>query len=200
MKRQATHRGECQICGRAQMLPDGVLSKHGYTVDWGFFNGVCPGAGHRPFEKYFDLLAGAISRAEEWRDGLGSRIEDLQTNTDPETSFGRYYVPYQKAGNGKGGYRYAIVPAASVHESDGRSPVRGNGNWVATVIDNGHEFEAFIAARVDGKTQAQAVLEGNQSRAKKIAADLAQTEAYIEWQTKRIEDWAPRPLTPIKGR
>jgi hypothetical protein len=29
---------------------DGVLAKHGYTVDWGFFNGVCSGAHDKPLE------------------------------------------------------------------------------------------------------------------------------------------------------
>lgn len=48
--RKATHKGICQCCGRLQKLPYGRLSQHGYTVTWGFFNGVCGGAEHLPLE------------------------------------------------------------------------------------------------------------------------------------------------------
>lgn len=51
MAKKATHRGTCQCCGREQKLPGGVLSKHGYTTEWGFFEGTCTGAGRLPLEK-----------------------------------------------------------------------------------------------------------------------------------------------------
>jgi len=47
---KATHRGTCQVCGRAQAHFKGTIAKHGYTVDWGFFNGVCQGAEALPLE------------------------------------------------------------------------------------------------------------------------------------------------------
>jgi len=47
---KSTHSGTCQICGSLQALPSDVLSKHGYTVDHGYFNGVCIGQGHQPLE------------------------------------------------------------------------------------------------------------------------------------------------------
>ncbi len=52
----STHRGTCQVCGRGQKLPAGRLSKQGYTVDWGFFSGVCPGALAEPLETSRALL------------------------------------------------------------------------------------------------------------------------------------------------
>ena len=55
--KKATHTGECQICGNTQALPSGVLSKHGYTVQWGFFEGVCSGHGKQPFELSCDDIA-----------------------------------------------------------------------------------------------------------------------------------------------
>lgn len=47
-----THRGTCQRCGRAQAIDNatGRIAKHGYTVDYGYFNGVCLGSGHEPAE------------------------------------------------------------------------------------------------------------------------------------------------------
>lgn len=48
-----THRGTCQVCGRPQavMLRNNKIAKHGYSVDWGFFNGVCQGAENTPLEQ-----------------------------------------------------------------------------------------------------------------------------------------------------
>jgi hypothetical protein len=49
--RKHTHRGSCQACGRVQAhQANGLIAKHGYTVDWGFFNGICAGADRKPLE------------------------------------------------------------------------------------------------------------------------------------------------------
>lgn len=56
MAKKATHTGTCQSCGRRQKLPGGRLSKHGYTVDWGYFNGICSGAEHKPLEEDRTIL------------------------------------------------------------------------------------------------------------------------------------------------
>ena len=43
--------GTCQACGRNHVVKaGGVMAKHGYTVDWGYFNGVCGGSDERPLE------------------------------------------------------------------------------------------------------------------------------------------------------
>lgn len=49
---KATHNGNCQCCGRLQAVNSKTqrIAKHGYTVDWGFFNGVCSGAGELPLQ------------------------------------------------------------------------------------------------------------------------------------------------------
>ena len=43
-------RGNCQCCGRQQAVIGGVMSKHGYTVEQGWFNGVCSGRNHAPIQ------------------------------------------------------------------------------------------------------------------------------------------------------
>ena len=50
-------RGNCQCCGRQQAVQaqsgrfiGGVMSKHGYTVEQGWFNGVCSGRNHPPLQ------------------------------------------------------------------------------------------------------------------------------------------------------
>jgi hypothetical protein len=44
-------RGRCQCCGNLQAVVNGRSSKHGYTVDHGWFNGVCSGQHHAPIEQ-----------------------------------------------------------------------------------------------------------------------------------------------------
>ena len=42
-------RGHCQLCGRQQAVRGG-MSAHGYTVENGWFQGVCQGHHHKPLE------------------------------------------------------------------------------------------------------------------------------------------------------
>lgn len=53
---KATHQGQCQICSRIQKLPNTRLSQHGYTVEFSFFEGVCPGSKSLPYELSCDLI------------------------------------------------------------------------------------------------------------------------------------------------
>jgi hypothetical protein len=55
-KTKATHQGQCQICDRLQKLPNNALSQHGYKVEFGFFNGVCPGSKQEPYELSCNLI------------------------------------------------------------------------------------------------------------------------------------------------
>ena len=43
-------RGNCQCCGNDQAVVRGYSSKHGYTVDNGWFNGVCSGQNYEPIQ------------------------------------------------------------------------------------------------------------------------------------------------------
>ena len=44
-------RGNCQLCGHQQAVVNGTMSKHGYTVQHGWFAGVCHGEQHAPLQK-----------------------------------------------------------------------------------------------------------------------------------------------------
>ena len=48
----STHRGTCQVCGAQQAVNNktGMMAKHGYTVEHGFFEGECPGSHNLPLE------------------------------------------------------------------------------------------------------------------------------------------------------
>ncbi len=59
---KATHNGTCQCCGRVQAIQNGGLAKHGYTVDYGFFNGTCSGSGQLPLEQDDSILIDTVAR------------------------------------------------------------------------------------------------------------------------------------------
>jgi hypothetical protein len=43
-------RGNCQCCGHQQAVVNGRMSKHGYTVENGWFSGVCSGRNYAPMQ------------------------------------------------------------------------------------------------------------------------------------------------------
>jgi hypothetical protein len=77
-----THRGTCQVCGRAQAVANGVnvLAKHGYTVTWGYFNGVCRGAHNQPLELDKTMTEATIKHLrEEYAPAADQRAADLRS-------------------------------------------------------------------------------------------------------------------------
>lgn len=87
---KATHNGHCQICLRLQAVkkiaytysPDS-LAKHGYTVEWGMFNGECPGSHEAPMEQSQTL-------AHEWAAKLITQARKLETEPITEVAFTYY--------------------------------------------------------------------------------------------------------------
>lgn len=55
---QATHQGTCQICGCVHKVSNksGKIATHGYTVEFGYFDGECGGGYELPFEVSCDYL------------------------------------------------------------------------------------------------------------------------------------------------
>jgi hypothetical protein len=50
MKKEIKIRGNCQCCAREQAVVGGLMSKHGYTVAHGWFQGVCSGNRYQPMQ------------------------------------------------------------------------------------------------------------------------------------------------------
>jgi len=63
-KIKATHKGECQLCGKRQLLPNNRLSLHGYAVKWKMFNGQCNGSQDLPYELSCDRIKQELPRVE----------------------------------------------------------------------------------------------------------------------------------------
>lgn len=76
---KATHKGTCQICERIQKLPREKMSKHGYTVDFGYFQGVCHGASCLPFEESCEVLRAELIQVGRYITKQKKKIAELRT-------------------------------------------------------------------------------------------------------------------------
>src|SRR4051794_30940036 len=131
-KNKATHTGHCQVCGSFQKLPAGVLSKHGYTTRWGFFSGICNGAGHLPFEQSCDLICAAIKSAEAQIITVTERIEAIRQQGGSK-AWVHYYG--KDATGYKSGYRWEECEVVERH----------------IVFANGYEYDKVVYVGPDGK-------------------------------------------------
>lgn len=183
-KNKATHQGTCQVCGRLQMLPAGVLSKHGYTKQFGFFNGVCWGAGSKPFEQAYDLLEKSITLVTTQRDALVTCIAELEAA--PITNQAPYYRYVRGNGYIRSSYQEQMVTLT----------VGENGRVDSAVFADGETAPA-IRYSLTG-TLEEVVTRLRANRITRYKKDIADREGYISWQQKRVDTWKPQPLTPVK--
>jgi hypothetical protein len=186
MSAKATHYGTCQICGREQKLPGDRMSKHGYTTRWGFFEGVCPGAGHVPFEVGTDLIE-AFTAAAEARGIRQRALEAEQRAGNGLLMRERYYRhgehPYLK--RWKGGYVNEEVTVAL--------EVTDYGYRKALVTFN----RDGVAARDVHGTYESEIATMHRVQADRHAAAAKGFEEYVVWQRARLAKWTPQPLRPV---
>lgn len=189
MATKAEFQGICQICGSMQKLPRGVLSKHGYDVRWGFFNGVCTGAGHLPFEQSKDLIEGAIEHALKSAEVADAHAVELEKPATAPLATCRIYressqcKSYEKPG-------YAWVTGAVA-----RSDMPRHGMWHTVTADDGRVYSVHANGHRD---DALAVAtQQNREYAKVRRNDAKRLREYAEWQRRRIANWKPQELTPV---
>jgi hypothetical protein len=182
---KATHFGECQICGRQQKLPDGVLAKHGYSVEDGSFWNVCPGAGWKPFELACDRIEAA---AQE--------LADRATSTRDAAAYDRtrndgFWVTDYREGYRtgarrivRGGYFWRFISV-----EPGTEPERmfGNVGNLAYKRENGRKGDAGFST----------VEEANERHAKDLENQAVKMEQTVKWLRLRVKNWTLRELHPI---
>lgn len=88
---KATHRGTCQVCGRVQAVDPikSLLAKHGYTVDWGYFHGVCRGADIKPLEVERRMTDSII---KELREIVAPKADKLAADLRSGAVQPKYYI------------------------------------------------------------------------------------------------------------
>lgn len=73
-------RGNCPCCGRDQaVLSSGRMSKHGYTVDNGWFNGVCSGERFQPMQVQREVTDQLVVQVRREVKELEAAADDFAT-------------------------------------------------------------------------------------------------------------------------
>lgn len=201
---KATHKGQCQVCGKLQMLPDGKLSKHGYEVaGWGFFNGVCTGAAHLPFEQDISLIEGSI----RWAQGVEQRFTEqraaLLADKKPATAWVHEYVGSRTRNAYMKGRTYEW---REMKVSDLQLGEFGEITWAQIVGTAAHNqngrAKTTVYAEDSGRVKSinEAMINLNKMYAATFEGRIKEVKQYIKWQQERIKGWKPHPekLVPIK--
>lgn len=220
---KATHRGECQLCGRVQMLPSGMLAKHGYTKTWGWFQGTCPGSGHLPYELSTDRIASAVSAVEGQIDALRANADAIDAQTGTK-AWG--YIWTRDASGYAGDYRWVegtvtgeqTTPDASgwsylqwqFEWTEGRvatrvagpempplvrdTPLYGRRRAGATEVKTKRGRDMGLYDRMETIEQVAKAL--NAKRSGQVRTEADQSETYRNWLVAREAAWVKRPLTP----
>lgn len=195
---KATHTGTCQCCGATQKLPNGKLSKHGYTVEHGWFEGVCFGAGELPFEQSKDLIEGLIERATDRAAELRIMADEYLNNPSAE---GIKHSVYVRTVRGMG--RHEIIADTLKFETKDYSD--GSGTYMVAYWESKGEHHPNNSVHVEWDEDAQAhndVAATIRSQRtiwyKNLIKQAESAEQYVEWQKERIKNWKPTELTPIK--
>lgn len=177
----ATHDGTCQLCGSSQKLPDGRLSLHGYTKQWGYFTGQCPGSRHLPYEVSCDLLPPRLASTKESIADLEAQIERLLKPAQSTKA-------WVKITTRMGRTRTTRWAEADLYKECNRV-------WFN---DNEGERREFAPSdyRVDfGKMSlVEIATYANSKRAEELGFSLRQLAQYADWCDNRIKTWEKRPL------
>lgn len=203
-KNAATHQGTCQCCGHYQKLPNGVLSLHGYTKEWGFFNGTCIGSGHKPFEQDISLIQGFIANAKANIVSLEAEKVELLNGA----TFAWMRVQTHTRQNGrmksltqwqKGIVEVKVVKVDETFSynkftwSNPAQPTKTD--WNGREVPNTDNIESYSG---NIKTVADATRQCNEGYIQEVIdVAIANYTRYIQWQESRIANWKPTELKPV---
>lgn len=194
---KATHSGHCQACGSLQKLPKGKLSLHGYSVTYGFFNGVCRGAKHEPFEKSCALVATFIEEAKARLVTVQAFVKKLRM---PATEAKCWVSNYEGAKQYFNGYvmRYVTITEEVVtHDTFSYSKF--------SYVANGQNGQKDVTHKLDNYGSRDTLLElcskKNADYAHSIEQrDVTNLRKYIAWQTERVATWKEAELLPVSTK
>lgn len=194
--KKATHQGQCQVCGRSQMLPKGLLSLHGYEVRWSQFLGTCWGARHQPFELSKDLIEEAIKRATERRVNLIKFVAELRSNKKPSTVWVHEYI----GANSRNAYLSGNTYMWREIKVEDITAIGNDMTWpeyqqttVAHMNREGRVHSAMYSEKLP-----QRLIKQNEAYAKHLDNGIVELATYISWQKDRIKGWAPHPEKLVK--
>lgn len=189
MKR-ATHDGNCQLCSSRQKLPGGVMAKHGYNVHFHYFQGVCQGSGHLPYERSCDLIKERIPGVKQMIVDLAKRAYDTERQTD--NVWVHEYIRAAEYG-GRNYYQWRELHVSEMVEL---------GFWSKWKGVDGHIKDTHTYGLPNDQTEdvtLRAIKYLNHRRAAAYLAAKREMEQYLNWLLEREAKWILTPLSPTKG-
>jgi hypothetical protein len=188
---KATHIGTCQCCGNQQKLPNGVLSKHGYTVEHGWFEGTCYGSGHKPFEQSTDLIDYLIEVAGQKCDELRREIDRWENETEVVRRHDYIRGNYSRGERSRHVWNDVNVLTIADDEDRPRYVYEDRAEKLR------HDSYLRINWDAEDKSRAAHVRYANSAWLNTLKGKLENTEQYINWQKHRVATWKPAELKPI---
>ena len=208
------YQGHCQACGRVQVVLDGknVMSKHGYSVRHGYFQGICIGNDHAPLEQdrsYLDWVVDYL-RKEAVRHVMAA--ERLQSGADlPKAAQKRsicgaeYYsrrpeavklrgqpiiIPWHEANEQE--QRYQLQHDIAMHEREARL-ARAHADGLVELADRVHgqpliDREAVEQAERKARAEKKAPVEGAYRTKQAQKDDLERLNREFSKQTRVMID------------
>jgi hypothetical protein len=177
----STHTGICQLCGKRHMLPSGKLAKHGYTVDYGYFSGTCPGSDELPWEVSKGEAEATIPSAIAQRDRLLADADAVSLTGNDD---GTVWCELRRPVNGS---RFKTKTAWEKVKLDAEK------KWNVVAADGFKDQHGYYGDANEIVAQLQ-----------KRYADVVfrrraeQAQQYIDWQMKRCAEWAPAELQLVE--
>lgn len=182
-KNAATHQGTCQLCGRLQMLPKGLLAKHGYDVQWGYFNGVCSGSDHQPYELSKDLIESYLPTARKTLVDLKAAPAAIRA-AEPKTDGVCYSVAIEFK---------TVLLVGKLVEHVSKSKFEKGTDFVAT--HRGEEVRRYLSS----EDVATVAIEFREKAAKRAEERAAQYATWVKFLEERKANWklTPENLVPV---
>lgn len=187
-KQQSTHSGHCQICCRLQKLPGDRLSKHGYTKEYGFFNGTCFGSDALPFEKDISLIHQMIKlQTENAKNIRATAAKHRATPVDINNAWIYHYKEATWARGDRHSYYMWI-----------QSPVIFKNHRIHYMF---REKEVYKHNTVyNEERMMENLVEWHEDRAKAYDKEVEAIDTYIAMQKARIKGWKPHPEKLIENK
>lgn len=188
----ATHRGTCQVCGRIHRVNDknGTIANHGYTVDWGWFNGTCRGSKNLPFEKSCELVKQSIEWSNDRIASLNAEIETTREWTVDSEIIVRVHIGYSRH-NKSGYYNVKATIADDIFRFN-------RNNLGVRFTFNGEEHSNDYKGSGYPKTKEELLAIYIANRVAFIEKEITNVISYRTEQERRVNAWVETDLIEIK--
>lgn len=191
---KATHKGTCQICGRQHKVNTntGMLAKHGYTIDFGWFNGTCTGSDNLPYEKSCDMTKKSISLTNDYINTLKNKIESIKLwQVNDEIDIVLYFGFNEYFKGSKSGYYNIKCKIVDNIEAYGKT-----GNLGYEYVIDGKTIQRY--ERNPYGTKQNLMNHLIERNIKLIEKDIKACIEYINMQQHKVDTWKLVHLIEIK--